>query len=165
MCARGDDADCRGTGWLKARPMIVFNSPTGACVTQNVFNVEAGGSYVFTACRDPADTAIPGPTGNPRLGRVTDIRTGGVLSIPELAFGNDCTSPTAAPNIARWDCRTSTGADQAFCSGNNTGGFIMPTISANGPISVEMCAEDGKPFSAYLYILYNHAIGGEPNGG
>jgi hypothetical protein len=151
-CGQANDADCLGPSWsyLQWYTPISWSS----CSTIRVYGVQAGGSYLFTLCVPPGASRV---IGDPVITTVVDNNSF------EYAVGNDdCSSTSAIPNLAGWDCTNQADHGFAACSSNDSGGLIARSGASR--LDVTVCGNGGSAGSGNFYIWYN-AVGNTLNPG
>ena len=143
-CNAKTDAQCNGGGWKWLQWPTAINTTKG-CVNVVVRGIVPGGSYDFTTCAPPGASI---GTGDPVITQVMDD------SQVVYDVGNDnCTDPTALPNLAKSECKNKLGEAVMACASPSPGGFIAQSKAS--AFQVTICSGKGGAGATPLYIWYN----------
>ncbi len=141
-CDAGADVDCNGKGWTFAQldPVLLKSG----CVDVEVLGIETGGAYDVTTCAPPGATEKG--VGDPSITRIVDPDSGVVYT----AANDNCSDPTALPNLAKSDCTNVDGKLTMACASPSPGGFISG--QTKGRFIVRVCGTETK---VPLYVWFN----------
>ena len=143
-CDSKTDSECNGGGWKWMMWPTPVDTSKG-CTNVIIRGIVPGGSYDITTCAPP-NSAGTG-TGDPEITQVVDDSQ---VSYP--VANDNCTDPTALPNLAKSDCTNKSGLVMA-CASSSPGGFIAG--SKTSAFSVTICPSKGGAGTTPLYIWYN----------
>lgn len=148
-CDSTTDDECNGGGWKWMQWPTAVDTTKG-CVNITINKIVAGGSYDITTCSPPGGGGTG--TGDPVITAVVDEKGN------QYAVANDnCTDPTALPNLAGSTCTNKANALTMACASPSPGGFrAQPGITA---FRVTICpapsAAGGTAGTTPLYIWFN----------
>lgn len=144
-CSATSDGDCNGGGWQWMEWPTPVDTTKG-CTDIILRGIVPGGSYDITTCAPPKSKGTG--TGDPQISRVMDD------SQVNYAVGNDnCTDPTALPNLAKSNCMNKGGQLMMACASPSPGGFIAGSKAS--AFIVTLCPSTGGAGSTPLYVWYN----------
>lgn len=144
-CDSTSDGDCNGGGWKWMMWPTLVDTSKG-CVNLVIRGIVPGGSYDFTTCAPPKSDGTG--DGDPEITQIVDDSQ---VSYP--VANDNCTDPTALPNLAKSQCTNKSGQLTMACASPSPGGFIAGSKAS--AFNVRICPSKGGTGTTPLYIWYN----------